>query len=242
MSIPPGPVLVVRPEPGASATAARLRAMGREALVVPLLATEPIEGPLPAPRRSFDAIVLTSAAAARELARRDLPSDLRGRTVHTIGEATAHAASCAGLARVVVGANGTAPADGTALGTMLAPLYRGRSLLYPCAEDRRPGLAAALREGGVDVTAWPLYRTVALPDALSRLEESTLHAPPTAVLLHSPSAARALGDRPLSGVPLLCLSRAVADAVPPGTGGERRVAAEPTEAALLALLDPQVDP
>ena len=221
----------MRPEPGASETAARLRAMGWEPLVVPLIGTMPTGAPPPS--GPYDAIVFTSATAAREAASHDLP-DL---PVHAIGERTADAAREAGFAPVTVGANGAPPLDGHALGHALAPLYPGRTLLYPCAEDRRPGLEAALREGGVRVEPWLLYRTRPLPDAGKRLAAALEGAPPTAVLLHSPSAALALSGAPLGEAALLCLSRAVAEAVPHSLHGERRVALRPDEGALLSLLD-----
>ena len=226
----------MRPEPGASETGARLRAMGREPLVVPLLATVPTGAPMPA--GPHDAVVLTSATAARLIGAEHRA--IRALPVHAIGERTARAAREAGFARVIVGAGGEAAPDGAALGRALAPLHRGRTLLYPCAEDRRPGLEASSGEGGARVAAWPLYRAIAIPGAAERLTDALEGARPAAVLLHSPSAARALGtlgSHALEGVPLACLSAAVADAVPREIGGERRVAARPEEAALLALLD-----
>ena len=119
---------------------------------------------------------------------------------------------------------------------MLAGRYAGATLLYPCAEDRRPGLEAALKERGVRVAAWPLYRTVALADAPGRLRAALGDVAPAAVLLHSPSAARALAGAALGDAPLICLSAAIARAVPPGTEGGRVVAGRPDEAALLDAL------
>lgn len=231
------PVLVVRPEPGASETAARLRAMGLVPLAHPLVGTAPTEAP--APPGPFAAVVMTSATAARTIAPL-APDDIRALPVHAIGERTARAARDAGFAAVSVGADGEAPADGAALGRMLAPLHRGRTVLYPCAEERRAGLEHGLEAGGVRVAPWPLYRTAEMPDAAERLA-LVLTARPAAVLLHAPSAARALGHPSLrdalAGVPLVCLSEAVADAVPSAAGGARHAAERPDETALLRRLE-----
>ena len=198
--------------------------------MVPLLATEPTAAPMAGP---YDAIVLTSAAGAREAAERRAP-DL---PVHAIGHATAEAARGAGFSCVTVGVDGTPAPDGGALGRMLAAPRNATTLLYPCAEDRRPGLERELRAGGIHVDAWPLYRTVALPDGLTRIADALEGERPTAILLHSPTAARALRGVDLGRAPVLCLSPAIAAALPSDVGGERCIAARPDEASLLALLD-----
>ena len=189
--------------------------------------------------------MLTSAAAAPALA--TLADGHRALPLHAIGAATAAAARQAGWARVRVGAEGQppteghAPADGAALGRALAS--PGRRFLYPCAEARSPDLEAALEAGGASVTAWPVYCTVPRSDGAAALR--ALPAPPDAVLLHAPSAARALGriaisDRAvaslLSRARMVCLSDRIAAALPPGVGAAHAVAARPDEAALLALL------
>ncbi len=58
------PLLVLRPEPGNSATAARARAMGLEAVQCPLFEIEPVEWTTP-DAASFDYVLLTSANALR---------------------------------------------------------------------------------------------------------------------------------------------------------------------------------
>src|SRR5688572_19197975 len=96
-------LVIVRPEPGASATAQRARAIGLDALTMPLFKAEPVEWQVPDPGQ-FDALLLTSANAVRHagagLGRlRDLP-------VYAVGEATAAAARDAGFAIAASGDGG----------------------------------------------------------------------------------------------------------------------------------------
>ena len=80
------PVVVLRPEPGASRTAARAEALGLDARVVPLFAIVPIEWSAPDPS-DFDGIVLTSANAVRHGG--EQLDELKALPVHAVGEATA---------------------------------------------------------------------------------------------------------------------------------------------------------
>jgi uroporphyrinogen-III synthase len=87
-------VLVLRPEPGASATVERARSRGLDAVALPLFEVEQVEWDAPEPNR-FDAILLTSANAVRHGG--DGLKELRGLPVHAVGAATADAARQAGF-------------------------------------------------------------------------------------------------------------------------------------------------
>ena len=222
--------LVVRPEPGCTATAARIDARdGWHAVKLPL--TERRATGAPRPEGAFAAIALTSAAAVLHV-----PPELRSLPVHAIGDATARAARAAGMEVATVGAG-----DGTQFGENLVRARIAGPILYPCAEDRRPGFEDALVGAGVRVDPWPVYRTVTLPDGGPRL--AAVGRKIDAVLLYAPSGARALGSAArdagttLSGSRMLCLSAAIAQALPPSLGAARIWPNEPREDALLDLLD-----
>src|SRR6266550_4717165 len=100
-------VLVLRPEPGASATVERARRRGLEAIAMPLFEIEPVTWDAPDPG-TFDALLLTSA--------------------HAVGEATADAARNAGF---VVASTGDGGVD-----TLLALLDPKLKLLHLCGEYR----------------------------------------------------------------------------------------------------------
>ena len=158
-------ILLTRPEGRNEELAARLREVGFEVAVEPLVAVEPI-GDEPVDVASYDWVVVTSVTGARELRRRMVGAPTR---VAAIGRATADALGGADLVPRVSTQEG-----------LLAELPRpaGR-VLFAGAERARRLLVEAL-----DADFRPLYRTVELrPEALPAAD---------LVVLASPSAARAL--------------------------------------------------
>ena len=211
-------LVVLRPEPGASASVERARAMGRDAFAMPLFEVGPVAWEIPDPG-GFDALLLTSANAVRHggpgLER------LRGLPAYAVGEATAAAAR---EAEFEVAGSGGGGVEG-----LLASVPPGLRLLHLCGEHRT--ISGADRA----VTAVAVYRSAELPmpDALRRIERQ-------AVAVHSARAGRRLGeladqagiDR--STIRIAAISEAAAAAC--GEGWESRdAAATPDEAALLAL-------
>lgn len=205
-------LLILRPEPGASATATKARALGLEPLVLPLFAVEAVAWAVPDLTR-FDALLLTSANAVRYggnglrvLAR--LP-------VAAVGAATAEAARDAGLNVRWVGERGV-----TALVEQLPPNLR---LLHLAGKDR-------VAAGGAVVPV-TVYRAAPLTVALPRLDRQV-------IALHSPRAARrlaelvAVSDRREARVAAISATAAAAA----GDGWrEVAIATSPDDDCLLAL-------
>jgi uroporphyrinogen-III synthase len=212
-------ILVVRPEPAASATAARLRALGHEPVVLPLLATEPVAWQ--PPDTLPDAVVLTSAAAVRHAGTQ--VADLQQLPALCVGEATAAAARAAGW-------RGAQPGPGT-LQALLDEAIGGphRTLLHLAGEDRTEARVPA----GLSIITLVVYRARLLP--------LPMLLPVEGILLHSPRTARhlaaewdRLGGRRLD-VALFAISEMTLAAA--GIGWrERRAAPHPGEDALLAML------
>ena len=75
------PLIILRPEPGASRTAARAQALGVQVIQMPLFAVVPIEWQAPDPKE-LDGLVLTSANAVRH-AGEELQK-LKGLPVHAL--------------------------------------------------------------------------------------------------------------------------------------------------------------
>lgn len=209
-------LLVLRPEPGASATARAARAMGLEAIVAPLFTVRPLDWQLP--ERMPEAVLMTSANAA-QLAGPALVS-LLSLPLYAVGEATAAAARTAGFTRIVAGEGGIeeivarAAADG--LGHLLH--LAGR-------EHRAPADAPLTLE----------RRLVYAADPVDMLPEPALRALPDAVaLLHSPRAAALFATLVEPGtVRIAAISPATRDAAGEGWRAVA-VAAQPTDASLLA--------
>jgi uroporphyrinogen-III synthase len=141
-------VLITRPEPGASDTAARIAALGLVPVVAPVLAIRPIESVLPA-REDIAAVLLTSSSAIRALLPeyRDLP-------LLTVGDATATRACAAGF-RNVVSAGGDAEDLAGLAKAQLRP--NARPLLLAVGRLQGNALAGDLRAAGFRVLRRVVY-------------------------------------------------------------------------------------
>lgn len=106
------PVIILRPEPGASQTAARARRLGLKVLCHPLFVARAI-GWTPPPPAAFDAVMLTSAHTAR-LAGAELNA-YRALPAYAVGAATADAMKAKGFVSVTVGES-----DGNAIAARIA--------------------------------------------------------------------------------------------------------------------------
>lgn len=214
---------MLRPEPGASRTAARARARGLDVLVRPLFEVRGVAWTPPAPA-GFDGLLLTSAAALRH-AGPGLDA-LRRLPVVAVGRETARAAEEHGLAVVVTG-------DAGAERALHLARARGLSrLLHLAGRDRMPDHA------GVEPVI--VYASEPLP-----IEPgwTAVLAGGRAALLHSARAAARLAElvdrdrTPRAAVSLLALGPAVL-AVVGGGWASARAAVRPTDDALLDLVAP----
>ena len=209
-----------------------LRARGHEVLVAPLLRVETIDADFGGP---FDAVLMTSANAARAVASHPRAAELTRLAVFTVGDRSAEAARAAGFARVE-SANG-ALADLVRLVASRCP--RGARLIYLAGEDRAGDLGAELGEGFVIETA-VVYRAVAveqLPAEIVRMPlDGVLHYSrrSAATLLRLAERAGALGA--ILSLAHYCLSDDVAAPLREAGAERIAVAAAPTESALWALL------
>lgn len=206
-------ILVLRPEPGATATVERARERGLDALALPLFEIQPVSWNAPE-AHAFDGLLLTSANAVRHAG--NGLKRLRGLPVYAVGEATAEAARNDGFD---VSVTGDSDVEG-----LLYSLDAELNLLHLCGEDRR--IPTARQE----IFAIPVYRSHAR-DGVDLAAVSGCIA-----LVHSPRAGRRLAElvTERSSISIVAISPAAADAV--GDGWEAVRAAEtPTDDALLAL-------
>jgi uroporphyrinogen-III synthase len=223
-------VWITRAQPGAEATAARVRALGHDAWVEPLLDIRPL-----ADARielgGVGALAFTSANGVRAF------TDLSGQRdikVFAVGAATAQAARAAGF-RAVLSADGDVAALAQGIAARRGEI-RG-VVLHPGAAEPAGDLAGALADQGVEVRSVALYDSVAAevePARLAALVQAD------SVLLHSPKAAkelaRVLKAHPAPGLRALGLSPAVIRPLARSGLAERTSPPMPLEAALLNLI------
>jgi len=187
-------LLLLRPEPGLSQSAARAKQLGLEVIACPLFRVDPVGWDVPDPA-DYDALLLTSANAAR-LAGEGLES-LKSLPVHAVGEATASAARLAGLRVVNTGWAGAAE--------LLATLPSSARLLHLAGEHRIPpepghriDRRVVYRSATVEEPGLPplegLVAAVHSPRAGARLAELADGKGGAAVAAISPAAAAACRD------------------------------------------------
>ncbi|MER8501432.1 MULTISPECIES: uroporphyrinogen-III synthase [unclassified Mesorhizobium] len=228
-------VLVTRPEPGASRTGRRLADAGFQPILLPLTGTVAL--PVDAGALADAAAVAVTSANAVRHAPKEVIAALAGLPCHAVGRKTAEAARAAGFLSVSEG-----PGNAEALADALAGGYAGQTIVYLCGRVRFPGFEEGLLASGVQVRAVETYDTVVLDYSDEAVLARLSAQPVEAVLLYSAKAAtamQALASRPaLRGVfektRFFGLSGRIAAAL--GDVAEIRIAPEPSEDALLGLL------
>jgi uroporphyrinogen-III synthase len=231
MSPRPQKIWITRAQPGADATAVRVRALRHEPVIAPLLTVRRLED-VRVDLSGVMALAFTSANAVWCFA--ELCDD-RSSRVFAVGSATAEAARRAGFKRVL-----SADGDVSALveGIAVRRAEIGGVVLHPGAVDLAGDLAGELAKRKVEVRSLPLYDTV--PTVLTADELAGV-AGADVVLLHSPKAAEVLAGvlkaQPMPHLRILALSKAVLQPVARAKVSAKAFAPFPLEAAMLNLID-----
>jgi uroporphyrinogen-III synthase len=233
-------VLVTRPAHSATRTAQRLRDMGHEPLLLPL--RRPLHdsaAALVALATTSGAIAVTSAEVIRVLSA--LGEQVRphlARRLFAVGDTTAEEARSLGF-RSVASSQG----NGRDLADLVAAEKPG-SLLYLAGTPRVETFEGRLRELGIRFSVAECYRMLpAVPDP-SEIDAIFASGYPDAILFYSRQTAEDFFRLPeLQAAPpkrnairLLCLSEAVAEAVPAALKKSVEISPMPDEKSLLSLL------
>jgi uroporphyrinogen-III synthase len=215
-------LLIVRPQPGADATAARVNAAGHMAVCMPLFATQAVAWDLPN-IGDFDGLLLTSANALRHVGEK-WPL-LTGLPLFAVGQNSADYARRMGFDVHHVGSAGI---------ESLLEQIDARRLLWLAGEDR----TSFLLPPTMHIDCRIVYRSVALPiphDFRAALMEADY------VLLHSARAASRFTSLvedvqfQKNRISIAALSEKIAQAA--GSGWAKvRIAKEPTDNDLLSQL------
>lgn len=140
-------LLVIRPQPGADATAARVRAAGHEAVMLPLFDMQPVDWEMQADK-AYDALLITSANAIR------LAGKKREQLIHlpvfAVGQNSAHAARAHGFSVEFAGNDGIRE---------ILPYIQRHKILWLAGNDRTEFEMSDM----LDIDIQIVYRSVALP-------------------------------------------------------------------------------
>jgi uroporphyrinogen-III synthase len=217
------PLVIVRPEPGLSATAAEAEKLGLPVIAAPLFAIEPRAWDAPDPA-AIDGLLIGSANAIRHGG--SALAAFRAKPVYAVGESTAQTARDAGFTVAATGTGGLQSVLDALAGQTL-------TLLRLAGADH----VRLDPPGGIALVTRIAYASV--PQPLTDSLATTLRTG-AVVVLHSAAAAHHFGaesdrlglDR--TGIALAALGPRIAEAA--GEGWRTvETAAEPTDAALLAL-------
>ena len=231
-------MLVTRPQPDASETAAKLMALEIEPVVFPLLSHKTLQTGLP-DAAGFAAMALTSGNALRALAERNEIARYRGLKVYAVGEKTAAEARAHGFADVIAG--------GGTLGDLAAQLAHARlkgPILYPAAKHQSGDLAKSLAPYGVMVVTARIYEMVPaaeLPDELlaalasGEIEAALFYSRRTAETFVECAADYHLPKAVKTRLGMLCLSEAIAEPLVLARFVRIGLADFPNEEAMMSL-------
>lgn len=238
-------VIVTRPEHSGERTARKLIEYGHQPLLLPLTAPlYDIDAVRRALAASKGAIAITSAEAVRatEMLGAEIARHL-DRPLFAVGKASEEEAARVGFAnRHHSQGDGADLADliaatGTALG--------GEPVTYLAGSPRAAGFEARLAALKIACSTVECYRMVDIEPDKDALEALHLDEGAVAILLYSRHTAERFVSLDLvrrsSGsvatVRFLCLSPAIAEAIPPSLHGRIEIAPTPDEESLLALLE-----
>jgi uroporphyrinogen-III synthase len=230
-------VLVTRPHGDAEETAAKLVERGHEAVIGPLLDIQFRAGGDIA-LDGVQAVLVSSANGIRALAARTKRRDVK---ILAVGEQSANTARALGFADV-----DDADGDAQALAALVAARLNPSdgSLFHASGAETRGSLAQTLSASGFSVRSEILYDAIAATafprDAQAALANRTLDA----ALFFSPRTARIFSDivarealtEACSALSAICISEAAAGELRRLSFRDVRIAAKPSQDALIALL------
>lgn len=230
-------ILVTRPLEDAEETAAKLRALGHEPLVAPLLEIRFYED-AEIDLDGVQAILATSANGIRAIERVTRHRDIR---VLAVGPQTADAARLAGFTHIE-NARGNASTLAEAARAWAKP--EDGALLHAQAQETKGGLAERLAALGYDVRTPVLYEAAAVESLPREAAEALESGKLDAAMFYSPRSARifftcvvnAALAQTTSAISALCISKPTADALRPLVFREVLTAARPDQESMLALV------
>ena len=227
-------MLVTRPEPDASETAARLNALDIETVIDPLLTARTLSTSLP-PAEGFAGLAVTSANALRALDDRGDLSGYRGLPLYAVGDRTAAFARRHGFEQVV-----SAQGNADDLVALLAKAGLKGPILYPAARHQAGRLGKALAPYGIMVITAAVYDMVPATALGETARAGLASGAISAALFYSrrtaETFARLAGDlRDRTRLGMLCLSETVAAPLIAAHFVRVALADHPSEEAMMGL-------
>lgn len=230
-----GRVLITRPEPSASLTAAKLADLGFSPVSLPVNRTVALEFSLK--NQSFDALAVTSANAFRHVPNEQL-QPLKTLPLFAVGEGTARAAREAGFRTVIEGGG-----DAVRLAAKMAEvLPKGAEVLYLAGRVRQPIFEHQVSKTGLTMTVRDVYDIATIDYSVNEIKATLAKGPFVAVLLYSAVAAKLFVELMQKTdaqfdekTRFLSISERVADCLPEEWRAQTLIADHPDESGIFRL-------
>ncbi|MDR6432920.1 uroporphyrinogen-III synthase [Brucella pseudogrignonensis] len=230
-----GPVLITRPEPSASVTAAKLAALGFLPVLLPLSRTFALE--FSVGNQPFDTLAVTSANAFR-YASVEFLKPYKALPLFAVGEGTARAARDMGFEKVIEGGG-----DAVRLASCMAGhLPEGAKVLYLAGRIRQPIFEERVLQAGLKMQVCDVYDVERIDYSDDEIRALLPKSPFVAVLLYSGVAAQYLA-RMMPQIEaafgpdtrFLCISGRVAEQLPETWKAQALTADHPDEQGIFRL-------
>lgn len=235
-------LIVTRPEPAASKTAEKLRALGHEVAVSPVL--EIVATGSEMPSGGFSMVIITSANALRVLEQHGFDQTLLDIPIYVVGDETAKKARELGFHNVH-SATGNAK-DLLALIKLqfIQSADDKRSALYICGEHSTPGFTIELSKIGLIIQKWANYKANLVDQLTKKSLEFLSSGEPVGILLYSARSAAQFNDNIeranavyyLENIKIFALSDRVKNGLPIELQKVSEIANKPDEQSMVALI------
>lgn len=230
-----GPVLITRPEPSASVTAAKLAALGFSPVLMPLSRTVALEFSIG--NQPFEAVAVTSANAFRHV-QDEFLKPYKALPLFAVGEGTARASRDAGFEKVIEGGG-----DAVRLASCMAEhLPEGAKVLYLAGRIRQPIFEERVLQADLKIQVCDVYDIERIDYSDDEIGALFPKSPFVAVLLYSGVAAQYLA-RMMPQIEttigpdtrFLCISGRVAEQLPETWKAHALTADHPDEQGIFRL-------
>ncbi len=241
----PRKVLLTRPAADSQPLADRLKALGHDAVIEPLLDIRFLDG-VAVDFTDVQALAFTSANGVRALVHAAPETPGLGLPGFAVGAATESCARAAGFAQTHAGGGDVESLAQTIMGACDS---QAGAILHIAGRERAGDLVGLLRAAGFTARRLVLYAAEAISELSAATVRQIADGAIADVVIFSPRTARQfvtlMASAGLMGVAqnlrLLALSRRVAEAAAELNFGAVMVAPQPNQEALLDLLGPVQD-
>lgn len=231
-------ILVTRPEPDASRLAGKLKKLGHDVVLAPMMVIENLPG-TKITTENVQALLVTSANGARALGR---ATAFRNVKVFAVGYASAEAVREEGFDDVI-SADGDVPSLTKQVIADCKP--KNGKLIHIAGTDVAGDLSGLLKVAGFVCDRAVLYETIVvdqldkdiLDQLNSRFFDAILFYSPRTALIFKANIEAAGLEATLDRVAALCLSEAVAEKIGDLSWSDVKIAKEPNQDSLLTLLE-----